>query len=423
MLSIILIIIKYFQYKNELMDSKKLFFLSIFTIFNPYFYIHMYSGIETFIFMFVLFDVLYLSTRFNTEISERKIKYFYFTLLLLPLIRPEEALFSIFSFITFVYSKNFKISNKIYLLVIILIGLIYFIFRYKYFGFIFPNTYYAKRLESPWALLNMKHFMVHDFKIILLAYILAFLGNKKNIIVVSYVFFIAALSYANSRLLSNFADRFTFQVYIPLLAFLAIQIQSKTNIIIYSLSCVFSIFVIYKKLNSSHIIDIGIFSWPKSLQVHGCIANKINIPKILLGDVGLIPYLTNSNTFDMNGLANLSAAHRLLKNNEIKEFSPDIFIFYASAPKESTIGDSSVNQLRFYNISKNMGYKFVTGLKYTDDYYLNIFINPSNPKYNDLKSRFEDCSKTAENKIFNFNDSNFLRDFLSFKYLGLPLNK
>ena len=76
--------------------------ISILIIFflNPFFYFHLFSGMETPLFIYLILESLIYIQRKNFNI-----KIFYFILLLLPLTRPEGAVISIF-FLAYSYKQD-----------------------------------------------------------------------------------------------------------------------------------------------------------------------------------------------------------------------------------------------------------------------------------------------------------------------------
>jgi hypothetical protein len=97
----------------------------------PFMYAHVWSGLETTMFVAAILFALYAFTQ-----KHRKL--FIASLLLLGLVRPEGALLSI---ILLALYRPFSINTVIWFL---LPAAAYFIWRWAYYGRLMPNTFYAK---------------------------------------------------------------------------------------------------------------------------------------------------------------------------------------------------------------------------------------------------------------------------------------
>lgn len=113
-----------------------------FLLFNPFVFIHAYSCLETPIFIVLLFELaILLSMSENRDFKYEKIIFVIF--LLLPMTRPEGALFSIIGFLILTCQEK-GVRAKGFFIAILLIAAGYFIWRCQYFGHIFPNPFYIK---------------------------------------------------------------------------------------------------------------------------------------------------------------------------------------------------------------------------------------------------------------------------------------
>ncbi len=121
--------------------------------FNVGFLIWVLSGMETVFFtLLVLLSGFYV-IRFISNGKKINLYLCSFSLLLCSLTRPEGILFVMVTYVFLVYylivSKEFNLARAIsYILIPVLVFLVlyvlYFSWRYNYYGYIFPNTYYAK---------------------------------------------------------------------------------------------------------------------------------------------------------------------------------------------------------------------------------------------------------------------------------------
>jgi len=120
-----------------------LFIGLIFTVFNPYFYLHSFSGLETILFIFLIFQMMYILSK-DQKIGLKYERYLFLIAILLPLTRPEGFLFSLVGAFIYFFIRKEKLKSKYFLISVILISIIYFIARYQYFGMLLPNPFYVK---------------------------------------------------------------------------------------------------------------------------------------------------------------------------------------------------------------------------------------------------------------------------------------
>ncbi len=117
---------------------------------NFYFFVHLYSGLETPLFIFLIFETMLVLSD-DKGINER---YLFLLLLLLPLTRPEGIIYSFFAFAFFLAKNKLWIKHKFFLAMVILAGISYMIARTWYVGQLLPNPYYVKNIYSASYALN-----------------------------------------------------------------------------------------------------------------------------------------------------------------------------------------------------------------------------------------------------------------------------
>ena len=197
----------------------------------PVFFTHTFSGMETMLFLALMFSSLYAAV-------SGKDKSLALFLLLTSLTRPEGVAFSliILGLVAFVRYKESREAGKRFLLstasIYALPAVLYFVWRFSYYGHLLPNTFYAKT-EGDFTLytvVDIARFIRRYIAVPLLG-LLLLAGAETDALVPTlrrwhkerrallYVLggavFCAAVVWvlANAHLIANFAHRF----YVPLL--------------------------------------------------------------------------------------------------------------------------------------------------------------------------------------------------------------
>lgn len=137
--------------------SRSFIYLSMLFLFvtAPFIYTHVFSGLETLPFIALL---LVSSLQLHTIISLRSSSFVHYSaialsLFALSLCRPEGAIYTIIvmcilsgtALLRITSRRKFVISSLFFL---ILPGIFYFVWRWQYYGYLLPNTFYAKQDAS-----------------------------------------------------------------------------------------------------------------------------------------------------------------------------------------------------------------------------------------------------------------------------------
>lgn len=135
--------------------TDNLFFLNsfpYFVILAPFFYNHIISGLETMLFLFLLtasFSLFFYQVIIGNTLKRSLVA----TLLLLSLTRPEGIVFGVsILFITeiILFIKFKKLQKNFQGTILAFFAaplLVYFLWKLVYYGYLLPNTYYAKSLS------------------------------------------------------------------------------------------------------------------------------------------------------------------------------------------------------------------------------------------------------------------------------------
>ena len=118
----------------------------------PFLYTHVFSGLET-----IAFTALLLAStlRLHAIIHSGATSFLPYAmlallLLLLSLCRPEGVVYAVIAFCVLGYTTALRITSgkafiRSFLVFLVFPGALYFIWRWQYYGFLLPNTFYAKQ--------------------------------------------------------------------------------------------------------------------------------------------------------------------------------------------------------------------------------------------------------------------------------------
>ncbi len=210
-------------------------------------YPHIFSGMETMLFTALLLFAFYQLFRLleDKPTSHRQYIISAFLFLLPALCRPEGALFALLATLVTGYAAVQKRETQKWLpaftLGLLLPGALYFFWRWSYYGYPLPNTFYAKLGGSDTAgtLVGFKAFLKQYLLLPAIIAILPFVTSvdesaavlarqKKTtaalalaMLTIVLFIFIVMLHYARSTLEMNFSYRF----YVPFYPLLLIQLN------------------------------------------------------------------------------------------------------------------------------------------------------------------------------------------------------
>lgn len=397
-LIIIYQIYHYTYHQSKTLGLGMLFFF----ICNPYVYIHAYSGMETFSFLFLIFElILFLS--FNVHE-----KWIYVILLLLPLTRPEGVVFSLTGFCLYLYINKGRIESKKTLLGVTFIGLVYFIWRLSYFGYLLPNTFYVKSVKG-FSFTNLIS-NIYEARIYIVATIML-IWIVKNVswrIFACIALLVFCLLYAPSSLHTNYADRFIYQGVYPIIlsSFLSINQEKLRNyIIVLIFTSVVSLS--YTQSLQSATNYVRSFHSHKTYGLQLKQFSSLNY-SIMLGDVGMIPYFSEWKAYDFIGLADTDVAHNGLTIDYIQRKNPDLIVLYSRSADPSTVMNIYSQSVILQYMRESQQYDHVASTK-TQGYYLLSFLKRNLPHENDIRRVLQENAALSETITVSFKDILLLR--------------
>ncbi len=396
LLTLILLIIikssKLFYRQYDFMNEKIINILSILPalvyISDPYTVANAISGMETMFgtLLFLLFIYWYLKITLNATGNKPNMAILGFLAFLVPLARPELTL-GVMSLLvlSFILLPSLRKELSLSIGIFIILGVIYFLWRYNYYELLLPLPFYIKQgTKGLPGFGDVIGFFSHYFLqlSLLLASTIIILKKQKNYtkiffiilatitIQLSYYFFIHHIM--------GFGYRY-FQPLIPIIILLgtfSIPFLARQEKVVFSLQK--ELIFLYVLI----IIFFNVFSYKKAYEIYidwytG--ENKIfQISKVLtsvdhnysiaINDCGELPYYTKWKTVDLAGLNNRNIAlghSRKATIEELKKRNVDLIVLVGKKEHGKLFGWERV---RKQDIT-NLGYSYLGNLALSSDYH------------------------------------------------------
>jgi arabinofuranosyltransferase len=414
-LNLLWLLIIFLRLKKDLLQSSLFFISMIILIFNPYLHYHAATGMETIFFIFLIFESGRLVIKKN-DLIKSEIYLFLFLLLLLPLTRPEGLLYSIMFFLLFKKTYGNSLKFNIVLIAVICIAVMYMIWRYSYFGKLFPNTFYLKSVKGIGFGNFLKFFDEAKIYLFVLTILNVLVRNKLYLIFSVLTVVIALFVYAPSDLNTTINDRFTIQIFLPIYLLSFYLVNQAYDKILFVMFLVFIIgrFYDYPKIASLNPQSFYYKEIGKTLSKY----SKNNY-KLMLGEAGIIPYFSGLQCFDFIGLANSELSTNKLTIDYVRKISPDIIFLYGAGENEDNINLNFYSQDVIVNYMKETNsYEFVGNLN-NRDWCLKVFIHKSLPDYNSLNSELKiKLDKTYEFDGMSLYNKKNIYNWFTLKYIN-----
>ena len=331
------------------------------------------------------------------------------------LIRPDFILFIIPMHI---YNLFFFKKKKyfLYYFLFILIGLFYFNWRYSYFGLLFPLPFYIKNQWLFFSNLQWGREILIFIPILFIFNQIKFkdILNYKYI-VIFFTFLIPTLYYANQYLIQNTGNRFYFYISTCTLIFLLelrkdffYKIKKTFILLLFIFSVSSVLFNVSHRYNSFNFITKNdnfykIFDQLKHIE-------KENKMIIAVTEAGLIPYITDSYTYDLFGLNTKKFVKSPASSNFIKNNSFDLIVLNSGhlgsncSEFESTFSlkrkEYSDRNTTWFNFNLNL----ISGIDlnkyevYLFNYPKLIFLNKNSINFKKIKSVFVEYGIQCKSK-------------------------
>ena len=348
--------------------------------------IHIFSGLETFVFI-SLITILIIST------FERQFVGSLISTVVLFLVRPECWILA--WLIPFYYVsdsttdlKNNRLSALIALIFFSSVLLSIFLISKDYFSDWLPNTFYVKFTNSHTLVTDkLNKFFILNLYIIPI-FILIFFNRIKLLILWLTFFEALAFVYSSSELQQNYFGRFEYHIFAPIFLFCcylsekfssehsknfliqkSIFAKVKTVLTLIPVSSIlfFILLVVGIRINwiqsfipgEAHNLVQTETIYPRMLDAHNelgkvlaKIAEKYQIRAFSYGDAGIVAYESNIPALDNLGLASKAVAKTGLTEGLIQQYNIDLMIFHSNL---ISIGDY-FNQTPLVDYARKNGF-------------------------------------------------------------------
>lgn len=266
------------------------------------------------------------------------------------LIRPDFILFIIL-ICAFHFFKNISYKKIFYYLLFTSLGLVYFYWRYHYFGLLFPLPYYVK---SQWDLFHNLSWYREILIMSPFLYLLKYVKLKKifslenNVILLSAII-IPTLYYTNQILYQNIGNRFYFYL-IVVIFFLILTLVSEEKIpkkiflVLIFISCIISLFINFS--NRSTFVNLK--ETPRYLLPVDLKKKNISI-KLATTEAGSIPFYSKLYTVDLFGLNTKELAKKPAGGKYLIDNDFDIILITSGQ-----FGTNCNGLKKFYLASRNI---------------------------------------------------------------------
>jgi hypothetical protein len=302
------------------------------------------------------------------------------TCLLLCLFRPDGVVFAFPMIALRIFAGRTEVLKKFgtYLLLFVIPGLIYFVWRWKYFGQILPLPFLVKS-DTPRFLgiaLGTSNIDILKYLAFDLVFLAMTLGSKlrerMNLLLLISIGIVPTLFYLTMRLDQDIADRFFTYLLVCSAVLLAINwdrlriTQSRAISAFAILWCLLLSLAWFSGM-SRFISDgykniiVSIAKELKEVQPNGTLA---------LSEAGRIAYFSRWPTTDLWGLNTPEFAHHLFAPADVASVSPDLLVlYYPQANHDCRLkpGWETPYTTRVWpNLAKNV----ITGIHDTNNYDL-----------------------------------------------------
>ena len=360
--------------------------------------------------------------------SENKHLYGLFSFAFLTILsRPELIVPSFFLIGTSVSPLNLNRSKQRLLSIIlfILIGLIYFIWRYEYFGYFFPNTFYVKNSLSIISELGLENVFgfIKDYHLIIILTILSLIiirNRRRELIVVIILSLLGIFVFAKFHTIMNFNHRY-FIPFLPNFLIVTIcgleelwtrihrKLGEGKGILIFSI--ILLIIVGYPKGKPSYKFseiflktEMGESMLNCHIKIGKCLKNSVHRINdyLAVSEAGAIPFYSEWVTIDTNGLNDKYLAHygKVVVHDFLKITGRvDVDYVYKKKPVVIIMSSSNPDRVEhyvgrplFHSPYLRSEYDFAEKFIFTPTWYQFVFVRKDCPYRMNILKNLRNCA-------------------------------
>ncbi|WP_157071698.1 hypothetical protein [Steroidobacter denitrificans] len=366
--------------------------------------IHVYSGLETFLFVFLTAVLL-------VALYEHRIRTAILTTLVLFIVRPETwllaALLPIYFLIDepevdlkevlrkpFAYLRGLRFhpGRALGVLAAIALPLLgYLIFHRLHFGGALPNTFYAKHGVS----FSVARFVEFGLYLAPLVGLLC-LGRLKLAAFMAVFFGTIVLAYSTSNLQMNYAGRFAYHLFAPMYVFLvylgsrapgSVYLSTSADFIasyriergtLYKAAACVLLAMFAGTANGSRTqLAWAATYYPRALASHADlgkalqkVAAKYNLRAFSFGDAGMAAYHSKLNALDNVGVASAQVTRHGVNASVLDLYRPDLVALYATP---AGVRLSEFGQQAIHDWTLSQGFRELCDIYWRKDYLLKLY--------------------------------------------------
>lgn len=413
----------------------------------PSTYFHAVSGLETTLYalLILLLFILGLESLLNSNQRPSTVAVVVAPILTLcaGMTRPEGVLPGTIVLTTLYLCAHPLNRRKILLmftLLLIIPGVLYFLWRYSYFGWLFPNTFYVKLGQSADGIEWLQGTVASVGAIFLLVFfsviVLRSKATRGRRVGLYYAVFLAgaALPYCMFNLMMNYMSRFLFHLLPVVILMLGLGLNALAEVLTnqHNLrSRQIGIYIVFvaalcvqplfhnDKLELAHL---GLYE--EHLQnAHFALAEALreapvpdSLRTLTVGDAGVIPYVSEWHCYDFIGLNDVTVAHdRAGKSRYIAAAQPTVVILYSQDGRTLT-----PYQFGFEPQTMLINYENIAYIKWFPTYYLAVFLRRSIDEsvFDELSFRIRAVAATADSRNAAGDNRRALMDYLNRRLPG-----
>ncbi|WP_328610801.1 hypothetical protein OG943_17295 [Amycolatopsis sp. NBC_00345] len=350
---------------------------SAFVLFVPT-YFHISSGLETTAFAAVLLRIAILGLR---VLDRQRVRDWELPLLVLLIgtLRPEGVLAALPAFAVWVWHERRRVPPRWYTTGAVLIGAGYFLWRWRFYGQLLPNTFYIKFGDLDSGRLWTVHTAEIFLPLILLTLALIIRRTTRSAgLLLSSTVAVTYATYAVSGPTMDYLDRFADHAFPVLCLGAGLAMKGLVPRAIAAAAGVVA--VAWVAIAGATAADLPLISnyGPDLQRAHVPIGKGLALADVppadrtlAVSDAGAIPYYSGWNAIDYIGLNDAAISHGADPTAVVTAAHPTVVI--VTAPS-STIQTSRYG-LR--NFEATAGYQEVVSVPARDGYWENVFVLPA----------------------------------------------
>jgi hypothetical protein len=269
----------------------------------------------------------------------------------------------------------------------------YYAWNWWYFGQPFPNPFYVKVVAEGGGVGKLLGAAV-GLRIYWFAVLFGMLlcRNMRWWMMASMCCIIALFLYGPAELVMDYANRFRFQVFVPLFLALIVYMQKQSAQNDMALA-VLAVLVAIGPVTKDQIATATQKSDTNHTEVvTHLVGQALYTPdglNVLLYEAGALPYFSNCNCIDAWGLGTRRVTRDHLGFDSLLAEHPDVIVLYQHSKTQAGPSEQADDERRFGQIESTKLYDKVAVVHYVNDLWLPVFLRRDLPEFQSIKGKLE----------------------------------